>query len=162
MVSDGERHDPVEVDEGSWVYLSADLADDELQRVLLEQITEACAKSGWRTVSHPVTERVGRASDPGRFFAGVSDAIKHADAVVALIGARTDMSDAELTLAYSHGRPVVGVRVEGATMDSEPRMLLDGYERGRVVACSSPGECAAALRQALSDPAFADVIREAR
>lgn len=131
------------------------------QRILLEQITEACAKSGWRTVSHPVTERVGRASDPGRFFAGVSDAIKHADAVIALIGARTDMSDAELTLAYSHGRPVVGVRIEGAAMDSEPRMLLHGYERGRVVACGSPEDCAVVLRQTLCDPAFAAVIRGA-
>lgn len=152
----------MEVDEGSWVYLSIASGGDRSQQVMFEQVTEACAKSGWMTVSHQVSERAGRASDPGRFFAGVSHAIQHADAVVALIGARTDISDAELTLAYSHCRPVIGMRVEGAAMDSEPRMLLAGYERGRVLSCSSAADCAAALRETLSDPTFVEIVREAR
>lgn len=156
---DKSRNAP-EVDEGSWIYLSAGPADEGESQELHSQLVEACARTGWRTVSHPPAEQIGSVSDPGRFYSGLSYAVEHADVVVALIGERTEMADAELTLAYTHRRPVVGVQVGGASLDSEARMLLHDYERGRVVTCSTPGECVMALRRTLSDPDFAETIRQ--
>ncbi|HEX5983414.1 MAG TPA: hypothetical protein VFY69_04330 [Solirubrobacterales bacterium] len=111
-------------------------------------------------MSHPSAEGISEASDPGRFYAALSYAVEQADVVVALIGERSELADAELTLAYTHRRPVVGVQVEGTSLDSEARMLLHDYERGRVVTCGTPGECVTALGQALSDPDFAETIRQ--
>lgn len=155
-----ESRDAPEVDEGSWIYLSVGPTGEAGSQELCRQLVEACAKNGWRTVSHPPAERIRKASDPGRFYAGLSYAVEHADVVVALIGERSEMADAELTLAYTHRRPVVGVQVEGASLDSEARMLLHDYERGRVVTGSTPGECVTALGQTLSDPDFAETIRQ--
>jgi hypothetical protein len=156
-----ESRDAPEVDEGSWIYLSAGPpTDGDESRELRRQLTEACAKNGWRTVSHPSAEQMRRAADPGRFYSGLSYAVEHADVVVALLGERSEIADAELTLAYTHRRPVVGVQVDGASLDSEARMLLHDYERGRVVTCSTPGECVTALRRTLSDPDFAETIRQ--
>jgi hypothetical protein len=160
MASEDQRDRP-EIDEGSWVYLSTGLTEGAADEILLEQVVEACARNGWRTVSHPPQREDGGAADPGRFFASVSHAVEHADVVVAVIGATHEMSDAELTLAYSHGRPVIGVRVGEASLDSEPRMLLHKYERARLVACDTPGECGASLHEALADPVFAETIRQA-
>lgn len=70
------------------------------------------------------------------------------------------MADAELTLAYTHRRPVVGVQVDGVALDSDARMLLHDYERGRVVTCGTPEECVTALGRTLSDPDFAETIRQ--
>lgn len=157
-----DHHGLPEVDEGSWIYLSAS-ATSESSITLREQLIEACAQSGWPTVSCRVDERVGRAADPGHFFAGMSHAVRHADAVVALIGAGEEMSDAELTLAYSHGRPVVGVQItEKASPMSSALMQLREYERARVIVCESAEECAAELREAFADPDFAETIRQAR
>lgn len=127
---------------------------------MLEKVVEACAKSGWRTVSHPPPED-DVAADPGRYFASVSHAVEHADVVVAMIGDKDELADAELTLAYTHGRPVVGMQLEDAALDTQARTLLAGYERARIVTCSSPGECAISLQEALSDPAFVETIRQA-
>lgn len=80
---------------------------------------------------------------------------------VAMIGDEDKMADVELTLAYSHGRPVVGVQMGEASLDTEARMLLPGYERARIVTCSTPGECAVSLQETLSDPAFVETIRQA-
>lgn len=156
-----DQHGAPEIDEGSWIYLSAGPAEDPADRLLLEELTEACAKSGWKAVTHPPVEAAGKATDPARFFASVSDAVEHADVVVAVIGARSEMSDAELTLAYSHGRPVVGVQIGEALLDSEARKLLHGYERARIVTCDEPGECRVSLQETLADPAFAETIRQA-
>ncbi len=78
-----------------------------------------------------------------------------------MIGAEDQMADAELTLAYSHGRPVVGVQIGEATLDTQARKLLAGYGRARIVTCSTPGECAVSLQETLSDPAFVETIRQA-
>jgi hypothetical protein len=156
---DQKRDAPV-IDEGSWIYLSGGPTGEGESRELLEQLVETCEGNGWRTVSHPPAAEAPRVSDPGRFYSGLSYAVEHADVVVALLGDRSEMSDTELTLAYTHRRPVVGVRVEGASQDSEARTLLHQYERGRVVTCSTPGECVVALRQTLSDPDFAETIRQ--
>lgn len=159
MAAEGQSETP-ELDESSWVYLSAGSSGQPADRVLLEQIIEACARSGWRTVSHPPPTPDG-AADPGRHFASVSHAVKHADVFVAMIGGEDEMADAELTLAYSHGRPVVGVQIGEASLDTKARMLLAGYERARIVTCSTPGECAVSLQETLSDPAFVETIRQA-
>lgn len=160
MEAEDQREAP-ELDEGSWVYLSKGLGARPEEVELLEKIAEACAKSGWRTVSHPPPHPDGAGADPGRYFASVSHAVEHADVVVAMIGERDELADAELTLAYSHGRPVVGVRVGEALLDTQARMLLADYERARIVSCSTPGECAVSLRETLADPAFAETIRQA-
>jgi len=149
-----------ELDEGSWAYLSAGSSLRSSETALLEKIVEACARSGWRTVSHPPPKPDG-ATDQGRHLASVSHAVEHADVVVAMIGDEDEMADVELTLAYSHGRPVVGVQIGEPSLDTEARMHLPGYERARIVTCSSPGECAVSLQETLSDPAFVETIRQA-
>lgn len=159
MAAEGHSETP-EPDETSWVYLSAGSSAQPADSDLLAQIVEACARSGWRTVSHPPPGLDG-AADPGRHFASVSHAVEHADVFVAMIGGEDEMGDAELTLAYSHGRPVVGVQIGEASLDTQARMLLAGYERARIVTCSTPGECAVSLRETLSDPAFIETIRQA-
>lgn len=159
MAAEGHSEAP-ERDESSWVYLSAGSSAQLADGALLEQIVEACARSGWRTVTHPPPKPDG-AADPGRHFASVSHAVEHADVFVAMIGAEDEMADAELTLAYSHGRPVVGVQIGEASLDTQARMLLAGYERARIVTCSTPGECAVSLQETLSDPAFVETIRQA-
>jgi sugar/nucleoside kinase (ribokinase family) len=160
MEAEDQREAP-ELDEGSWVYLSRGSGAQPAEGELLEKIVEVCEKSGWRTVSHPPPRRDGAGADPGRYFASVSHAVEHADVVVAMIGEKDELADAELTLAYSHGRPVVGVRVGGGLLDTQARMLLADYERARIVTCSTPGECAVSLQQTLSDPAFVETIRQA-
>jgi hypothetical protein len=157
----GDQREAPSLDEGSWVYLSTGSTRGATEPVLLEKVVEACAKSGWRTVSHPPPEGNGSAADPGRYFASVSHAVEHADVVVAMIGARDEMGDAELTLAYSHGRPVVGVQIGEPPLDTQARMLLAEYERARIVTCASPSECAVSLQETLSDPAFVETIRQA-
>jgi hypothetical protein len=157
----GNQLEAPELDEGSWVYLSTGPAESSAERALIEKVVEACAKSGWRTVRHPPPERNGSATDPGKYFASVSHAVEHADVVVAMIGGKDEIADAELTLAYSHGRPVVGVQIGEAPLDTQATMLLAGYERARIVACASPSECAVSLQETLSDPAFVETIRQA-
>lgn len=159
MAAEGQSEAP-ELDESSWVYLSAGSSAQPADRALLEQIVEACARSGWTAVSHPPPKPDG-SSDPGRHFASVSHAVEHADVFVAMIGDEDEMADAELTLAYSHGRPVVGLQIGEASLDTQARMLLAGYERARIVTCSTPGECAVSLQETLSDPAFVETIRQA-
>lgn len=156
-----DQREPSELDEGSWIYLSTGSSAQPAEQDLLERVVEACAKSGWRTVTHPPPRREGSSADPGRFFASLSHAVEHADVVVVMIGERDEMADAELTLAYSHGRPVVGLQIGEAPFDTQIRMLLADYERARVVTCSSPSECEVSLQETLADPAFAETIRQA-
>ncbi|HSC21144.1 MAG TPA: hypothetical protein VLC07_05395 [Solirubrobacterales bacterium] len=159
MTVDDRRPGP-ELDEGAWIYLSTGKGGPK-EAGLLEKVAEACAKSGWRTVRHPPLSLDGHGADPGRYFASVSHAVEHADVVVAVFGERDELADAELTLAYSHGRPVVGLRIGEAPLDTQPRRLLGGYERARLLTCATPGECAISLHDTLSDPAFAETIRQA-
>jgi len=149
-----------ELDEGSWAYLSVGSSLRPSEAALLEKVVEACARSGWRTVSHPPPKPDG-AADQGRHLDSVSHAVEHADVFVAMIGGQDEMADAELNLAYRHGRPVIGVQIGEASLDTEVRMLLAGYGRARIVTCSTPGECAVSLRETLSDPAFVETIRQA-
>src|SRR3954464_6195629 len=106
-----------EFDESSWAYLSVGSTGIPAQRELVAELEQACAESGWRAVSHPPPRSNGSAAEPGRYFASVSHAVEHADVVIAMIGGKDDMADAELTLAYSHGRPVVGLQIGEAPLD---------------------------------------------
>ncbi|HEX6456639.1 MAG TPA: hypothetical protein VF009_09000 [Solirubrobacterales bacterium] len=149
-----------EIDEASWIYLSSAPVGDQADQALLAELVEACAKSGWKTVSHPSPAQMGGAVDPGRFFSSVSHAVEHADVVVAVIGSSNEMTEAELTLAYSHGRPVVGVQIGEAPPESQAEMLLHEYGRARIVSCEAPEECALSLQETLSDPVFVEAIRQ--
>lgn len=151
-----------EIDEGSWVYLSG-VASATLVPGLREQLVEACEVSGWTIVSCSAEERVGQGTDLDHFFESVSHAVEHADVVVALMGTKTEISDAELGLAYSHGRPIVGVDLSGGEeQDAGMQTMLREYGRARVISCASAEECAVGLREMFSDPDFAETIRRAR
>jgi hypothetical protein len=151
-----------EIDEGSWVYLG-DTATAAASTQLREKVAEACEGSGWAIVSRPVEERVGRGADPGHFFESMRHAVEHADVVVAFIGEGTEMSDVELALAYSHGRPVVGIRLsdQGALGAGAEKMLQE-YGRARLITCADAEGCAVGLREAFADSDFAETIRQAR
>jgi hypothetical protein len=156
----GNAQEIAALDEGSWIYLSTGSRATSLDPEFLETLVEACVQSGWRAVTHPPPERGGDAPDSG-YVASVSHAVEHADLVVAMLGKRNEITDAELTLACGHGRPVVGVQVGKAPLDGEASVLLDGYERARIVTCDSAQECAVSLQKTLSDPAFVETIRQA-
>jgi hypothetical protein len=143
------------LDEGSWVYLSHLAGADGAERELQDRVMEACEASGWLAVSW---SSPGRLPDPGRFFEGVRHAVEYADVVVAFIGRSTGMADAELAMAYSHGRPIVGVCLsdDGASHIQE---MLRSYERARVINCANTEECVAGLRATFADPEFAETIR---
>lgn len=159
-MANGDEQEIAALDEGSWIYLSTGSAGSSIDPDLLETLIDACAQSGWRAVTHPPPEP-GRDAKDGGYVASVSHAVEHADLVVAMLGKRNDVSDTELTLARSHGRPVVGVQVGRAPLDTDARVLLDEYKRSRLVTCDSPDECAASLQKTLSDPAFVETIRQA-
>ncbi len=151
---------PAILDEGSWVYLISAAADRRASS-LHERVVEVCETGGWQAVSRPALAGAGE-TDPGRLFESVSHAVEHAACVVALAGEETETADAELALAYSHRRPVVGLRLGSADAPaSAVQGMLATYERARVIACESAEECAVELRSTFSDPDFADTIRMA-
>lgn len=158
-----ENHAEVasEVDESSWVYLSGAATSGPGVQEFRERVVEACEASGWLTVSCSAEERVGRGSDPSRFFESMRHAVEHADLVVSFIGDNAEMLDAELAMAYSHGRPVIGIRI-GGSEDSGIQMMLGEYERARVITCANAEECAEDLRATFADPVFAETIRRAQ
>lgn len=148
------------LDEGAWIYLidhgSGPGSSDALKRV-----AEACEAGGWPTVNRSAVGE-GGSSDPGLLFEGISHAVEHADCVVALLGGSVGAADAELGIAYSHRRPIVGMRVSGETHPASPaEAMLEGYERARVIVCDDDAECAAELRTVFDDPEFAATIRRA-
>ncbi|HEX5610319.1 MAG TPA: hypothetical protein VFX45_09535 [Solirubrobacterales bacterium] len=159
MTSEHRDEEAVGPDEGSWIYLCASGAELDAERSLVERVVEACEKSGWSAVSwSPAPSKAEM--DPGRFFQGVGHAVGHADVVIALIDGESDLANAELALAYSHRRPIVGVRL--STGSASPlQSWLAGYERARTIDCSDPDECFHGLREVLADPDFAETVRQA-
>lgn len=149
-----------ELDEASWIYLSSARTDDQADEALLAELVSACEKSGWKTVSHPSREEIGAAVDPGLFSSSLSHAVEHADVVVAVIGSSSEMIDAELSFAFTHGRPIIGVQIGDGPLESPAQTRLHAYERARIVSCDAPGECALSLRETLSDPEFVEAIRQ--
>jgi hypothetical protein len=159
-MTDGDRaHESRAVDEGAWIYLIGSTPDSSGAGSLRQQVIQACEEGGWPAVSLPLPG-AGHPPDPGDLFEGVRHAVGHADCVVALLGEAAETTDAELALAYSHRRPIVGMRGSGdGPADSEMQAMLTSYERARVIVCDDVGECAAELRAVLDDPEFAATIR---
>jgi hypothetical protein len=157
MTAESKALEPPVVDEGPWVYLSDSVESEGTGEDLHGRIAEACEASGWPAIWSPA-ERRGRGADPGRFFEGVRQAVERADVVVAFISRATEMTNAELILAYSHRRPVVGICLTGEDA-SEARSILREYERARVITCSDPDQCVSDLRAIFADPEFAEIIR---
>jgi len=146
------------VDEGAWIYLIA--ASEGVGEPLCERIAQTCEAGGWPAIGLPDGETDGL-RDPGQLFEGVSHAVAHADFVVALLGDRGETTDVELALAYSHRRPIVGVRVGADLPASGIESMLESYERARVISCADAEECAVRLQAVLSDPDFGETVRQA-
>lgn len=150
--------EPGAIDEGAWIYLIA--AGEGAEKSLRERIAQTCEAGGWPAIGLPADED-DELRDPGRLFENVSHAVAHADLVVALLGDRGETTDAELALAYSHRRPIVGVRVGPDPSASGIEGMLEGYERARLISCDDAEECATRLRAVLSDPDFGETVRRA-
>jgi hypothetical protein len=149
------------LDEGAWVYLVSFVPDGDGANLLRECVVEACEAGGWPVVSEPAPGAPAP-GDPGQRFESVRHAVEHADCVVALIGETTETADAELALAYSHRRPIVGLRFEGTDSSaSAVQEMLNSYDRARVLACDGPDECGVKLRAVFADHDFAETIRMA-
>jgi nucleoside 2-deoxyribosyltransferase len=151
-----------ELDEGSWVYLSLWGVERRTERDLHQRVIEACEASGWPAVSWSPPAHKGNVTDSSRFFEGMSHAVEHADVVVVLVNSPSAMTDAELAFAYRHNRPVVGLRLGSQrTTASAVQAMLQRYGRAHLIDCADIDDCAAGLREALTDPGFAATIREA-
>lgn len=149
-----EIHD---LDEGSWVYLS--LGDDAQQTRsdFRQELVDACRTSGWLALSWSTPSHRGH--EVTRFFEGMDHAVEHADFVVAMLDGESSVTDAELTLAYRHRRPVIGLSLAGAqSRSSVIRRMVHSYERGRVVESTDLEGCVVGLREALSDRGFVETI----
>lgn len=158
MVVEHRSQDPPLLDEGAWAHLIGSESDREAVDLLRDRVVEACEESGWPAVrGSAVAGR--RHMDPGPFFEGVSHSVANADFVIALLGTAGGAADGELAMAYGYRRPVVGIQLAGESSSvSETEAMLDDYERARVIACEDLDECAAGLREILSDPDFAATI----
>jgi hypothetical protein len=147
-------------DDASWVYLSHSAESEGVETPLRDCVVDFCETSGWHAVSWSQKERAGRRAEPGRFFEGLRHAVEHADVFVAFIGDATEMTDAELVLAYSYRRPIVGVCVSAKDSGgSDVQAMLRSYERARMIVLADVDECVSDLRATFADPAFAEVIR---
>jgi nucleoside 2-deoxyribosyltransferase len=161
MTDEHQADEGMAVDEGSWIYLIAPAARRSSVDFLRDRVIETCEAGGWPAVSSPPAG-ADRPHDPEHFFEGVCHAVEQADCVVALLGDAADTTDAELALAYSHRRPIVGMRcsVESSST-SEVQAMLATYERARMITCEDADSCAAELRAVFNDPEFAATIRQA-
>lgn len=161
MTDERQAGEGTVVDEGSWIYLIASATDRNTGDSLHDRVVETCEAGGWPAVSWPPAD-ADRPPDPGHLFEGVRHAVEHADCVVALLGDAAGRRDAELALAYSHRRPIVGMRSSDDSLPtSEIQAMLATYERARVIVCDDADQCATELRAVLEDPEFAATIRQA-
>lgn len=161
MVDEHQVAEAAVVGGSAWIYLTSSAGGFSTEDSMRKRIVEACEEGGWPIVAWP-TDDQDRHRDPGRLFEDVRHAVEHADCVVALLGEPGEAADAELILAYSHRRPIIGLRV---VREDSPvpwvQSMLEDYERARVISCQDPEECGGQLRAALSDPDFAATIRQA-
>lgn len=160
MVDERTAVETTAVDGDAWIYLISSGAGPSAEDRVREHIAEACEDGGWPIVGRPA-EDSGEQRDPGRLFEDVSHAVEHADCVIALLGGPGETADAELVLAYSHRRPIIGLTTGQGSPASEAQAMLEGYERARVISCADPEECAIRLREVLADPDFSAIIRQA-
>lgn len=150
-----------DLDEGSWVYLSLGVAERGAGHDLRQRVVDVCEESGWPAVSWSPTPHEGNVFDSARFFDGMSHAVEHADAVVVVLDDPSPMTDVEIAFAYTHNRPIVGLRVGNRDSGSEVQGMLRSHGRAYVVDCADIDECVDSLRQALSNPRLSEAIREA-
>ncbi len=132
-------------------------AEDRDGDDLKARLTAAFEAGGWATARWSGSAE-GR-SDPGRLLEGMSDAVGHADVVVVHAGSNSPMSHAELALAYSHRRPIIGIRMFDEEPPAELQGMLSFYERARVVTCVDADDCIARVNEVLADPDFGETIR---
>jgi diketogulonate reductase-like aldo/keto reductase len=162
MTFDEQADEMPALDEGSWVYLIGSADDQGATRSLHGPLIEACEASGWTALSWSPPGTAAREADPGRFFEGVRHAVEHADVVIALMGKGTETADAELALAYSHRRPIIGLQMSSEeSRTSGIQDMLSSYERARVITYENANECVSKLQATFSDPSFAETIRRA-
>lgn len=161
MIDEHQAAEAAVVDGAAWIYLTSPGTGFSTGESMRERILEVCEEGGWPIVAWP-TEDPDRHRDPGDLFEDVRHAVEHADCVVALLGEPGGTADAELVLAYSHRRPIIGLRMgQGDSPTSGVQAMLEDYERARVISCRDPEECGGQLRAALSDPDFGATIRQA-
>ena len=162
MIDERPAAEAAVVDGAAWIYLISSAADRSPGGSVRERVVEVCEKGGWPTVGWPTEDHSERHLDPGHLFEDVRHAVEHADCVIALLGEPGDTADAELALAYSHRRPIIGLRPIGeGSPTSEVQAMLEGYERARMISCEDPEECGRRVRAVLSDPDFGATIRQA-
>jgi nucleoside 2-deoxyribosyltransferase len=87
--------------------------------------------------------------------------VEHADCVIALLDEPADGADAELVLAFSHRRPIIGLTTSQGAPASGFQAMLGDYERARIISCADSEEYAGRLREVFADPDFSAIIRQA-
>lgn len=160
MVDERPAAETTAADGDAWIYLISSATGLSVEDRVREHIEEACEEGGWPIVGRPA-EDSGEPRDPGRLFEDVRHAVEHADCVIALLGELGESADAELVLAYSHRRPIIGLATGQGSPASEVQAMLEDYERARVISCADSKECATRLRGVLADPDFSAIIRQA-
>ena len=160
MSDERSEADSTAVDGDAWIYLISSATGLSATRHVRAHVKEACEDGGWPIVDRPAADSLHH-RDPGRFFEDIRHAVGYADCVIAFLGETGETTDAELALAYSHRRPVIGLATSQSLPVSEVQAMLGDYERARVISCTDPEECATRLREVLADPDFNAVIRQA-
>jgi len=162
MIDEHQAVEAAVVDGAAWIYLASPATGFSTnEESMRERILEVCEEGGWPIVAWP-TEDPDCHRDPGSLFEDVRHAVEHADCVVVLLGEPGGAADAELVLAFSHRRPIIGLRIsQGDSPAPGVQAMLEDYERARVIFCQDPEECGDQLRAALSDPDFGATIRQA-
>jgi len=160
MVDERPAAETTAVDGDAWIYLIDSAAPRSVADPARQRIEQACEEGGWPIVRRPAEDSVSH-RDPGRLFEDVRHAVEHADCVIALLGEPGDSTDAELVLAYSHRRPIIGLATSQGGPASVVQAMLGDYERARVISCAAPEDYAPRLREVLADPDFSAIIRQA-
>ncbi len=160
MIDERPAVETTAVDGDAWIYLIASAAGPSGPDCVRERIEQVCEEGGWPIVGRPAEDPVPH-RDPGLLFEDVRHAVEHADCVIALLGEPGENADAELVLAYSHRRPIIGLAISHGTPVSGVQAMLGDYERARVISCAGPEEYATGLREVLADPDFSAIIRQA-
>lgn len=161
MKSHSDANEILELDEGSWVYLS--LGDlDGSDRELSRHVIETCESNGWSAVTSAPPPDEDRLADSAHFFEGMSHAVEHADVVIVSVNRPSAMADVELAFAYRHRKPVIVLRNQRAeAVVSDVRDMARRYDRAFIVDCVDAEGCVGGLRDAFDDPRFAEIISDA-
>jgi nucleoside 2-deoxyribosyltransferase len=156
-----EADEMLELDEGSWAYLSLGDSDGD-NRALSRRVIETCESNGWPAVSWSLPRHENGPADSARFFEGMSHAVEHADVVIVSVDEPSAMTDAELAFAYRYNKPVIALRIQREDpIVSGVQAMLRRYDRAFLVDCVDADGCVGGLREAFGDPRFAEIIGDA-